>query len=69
MVDLDLNAEMAATIGAAVGSINYGATELLGTNYMADLLGSNVGLGYIAVGAAGVVVITEHLGVTEVFDG
>lgn len=64
----DLNTKMVATVGASLGSANYGATELLGTNYAADLLGTNVGLAYIAVGAAGVVLLTDEFGVTEVLD-
>ncbi|SEK86742.1 MULTISPECIES: hypothetical protein [Haloferax] len=66
--DVDLDIETLASVGAGVGAANWGAQELLSTNFLADLLGTNVGLGYIAVGAAGVVVITERLGVTEVFD-
>lgn len=52
---------------SSVGALNWGATEVMNTNYVADLLGTgNVGLAYIAFGAAGAIALLEQFDVVDV---
>jgi hypothetical protein len=60
--------EVASIGAAAIGSINVGVTELTGTNYAMDLLGSgSMGLYALAVGAGGAALAAEKLDLVNIW--
>ncbi|QDX39846.1 hypothetical protein [Salarchaeum sp. JOR-1] len=54
---------------SGLGAANVGVTELTGTNYIADLVGTgNMELAALAFGAGGVALVAQKLGVAEVWE-
>ncbi|UVE51432.1 hypothetical protein KU306_06020 [Haloferax larsenii] len=66
--DVDLDLENIAILGASIGSLNAGLAANTDITLLSDLLGGNLEIGLLAVGAAGGVVIADKLGLVEVFD-
>lgn len=69
MVDLDLDLPTVATVLSGVGASTWLTQQFADFNIITELLGNSPELGYAVVGAAGVVTITDKLGVTEVLNG
>lgn len=68
-MDIDLDLELGTHLVAFAGAINWGAQETLGSNVIADVIGAdNTGLAYMAIGAAGLVSVTETFELTEFFE-
>ncbi|GAA0651929.1 hypothetical protein [Salarchaeum japonicum] len=54
---------------AGLGSLNVGATELLGTNYVQDAIGTgNMELAAFAFGAGGAALLAQKLDLAEVWE-
>ena len=69
MVDADIDGELIANTGAAVGAINWGLMETADINIVTEAVGTgNAGIVYIALGAMGTVALTERFGITEFFE-
>jgi len=64
----ELNARELTTSVTAVGAINWGLQEAAQINLLADYLPEFAGLGYLVIGAAGTIVLSEQLELVEVFD-
>jgi uncharacterized membrane protein YuzA (DUF378 family) len=64
----DLNARELTTSATAVGAINWGLQEAFSVNLLADYVPEFAGLGYLVLGAAGAIVLSEQLELVEVFD-
>ena len=67
-MDTDLNAANITYGVSALGAANWGAQEVLDFNLVTEVMGSSPGIAYMVIGAAGVVSLTELLGVTDFFD-
>lgn len=68
-MDTDIDLELGTTLVTAAGAINWGAKETLGSNVLADVIGSdNTGIAYLVIGLAGVVTVTERFELTEIFE-
>lgn len=67
-MDLDLNGETVVGAVAGLGATNWALAEQFNFNLITELLGGSAELGFLAVGAAGVVTLTELFGVTDFLD-
>ena len=65
--DIDLHTVVNTVAG--LGAANWGLQEVAGTNLVTDTLGmGDPAVAYLAIGAAGVVMLTETFEVTDVYD-
>lgn len=56
-------AQLAVVLVSAIGALNWGLVEATGTDLLVEigLTGSNLGLAYLAIGAAGAVALVDLL--------
>lgn len=64
----DFNAKNAVYTVSGVGATNWLADSQFDFNLVTELLGSSPEIGYIAIGAAGVLSLTELFDVTDVLE-
>lgn len=67
-MDVDVDLPTVATLLSGVGATTWATMEFADFNIVTELLGSSPELGYAAIGAAGLVTVTDRLGFTEVLD-
>jgi uncharacterized membrane protein YuzA (DUF378 family) len=64
---MDYEIEAIVWIVAAVGALNWGLVEVADMNIVTQVIGSaNAGLVYLAIGAAGALVLADKAGVVEI---
>lgn len=67
-MNFEATPESILALVSGVGGANYAAAEFFNWDLMTEVLSSSPELGAAVFGAAGVVMVTERLEVTELFD-